>query len=273
MGTCPRTSPGENLHVLPASGGTLTTSTTVSSSCFGTAPQPTPNRPQMVALLPWLETSCVMTGRSHKVVPTPITTQSMHALVAEAPAMVLSNALRCSHTPAVTPYKLEVWWDFLVCTGLIPQYPSLMEGLTHSFHAHMPPLSQTFTLPNHPSISQYREAFDSIVHKEFTQQWYIGPLTVEEIQCIVGHFQSSPISLIPKPGRPGKYHMIQDLLYPWSPSPTSSINMRMLLDDFTASYSIFPIVSLLIALLPPGLQGAVRDVAEAYHTVPVHPSQ
>ena len=49
--------------------------------------------------------------------------------------------------------------------------------------------------------------------------------------------------------------------------------MHMLPDDFTASYSTFPIVSWLVALLPPGLQGAVRDVAEAYHTIPVHPSQ
>lgn len=44
-------------------------------------------------------------------------------------------------------------------------------------------------------------------------------------------------------------------------------------DDFTAPFSTFPIVSLLLSYLPPGLQGAVRDVAEAYHTIPVHLSQ
>ena len=53
-----------------------------------------------------------------------------------------------------------------------------------------------------------------IVHKKFAKQRYIGLLTVSETQHIVGPFQSFPLSLIPKPGHPGKYRMIQDLSHP-----------------------------------------------------------
>lgn len=138
---------------------------------------------------------------------------------------------------------------------------------------YMPPLHQTFTLPNHSSIPLYKDAFKNIVHKKFTKSQYIGPLSLSNVQAMVGHFQSSPISIIPKPGRPGKYHMIQDLLHLCRSIPIPSINALMSPDNFTAPYSTVPIVSLLIASLPPGAQGAVRDVAEAYCTVPIHPSQ
>ena len=112
-----------------------------------------------------------------------------------------------------------------------------------------------------------------IVHKEFAKQRYIGLLTASETQHIVGPFQSSPLSLIPKPGRPGKYHMIQDLSHLRGSSSTQSINARVSPDEFTAPYSTIPIVAALLSSLPPGSQGAVRDVAKAYCTIPVHPSQ
>ena len=115
--------------------------------------------------------------------------------------------------------------------------------------------------------------FMDIIHKEFAKQQYIGPLTASKTQHIVGPFQSSPLSLIPKPGHPGKYRMIQDLLHPRGSSSMQSINTWVLPDNFTAPYSTFPIVGALLSSLPPGSQGAVRDVAEAYRTIPVHPSQ
>ena len=67
--------------------------------------------------------------------------------------------------------------------------------------------------------------------------------------------------------------MIQDLSHPRGSSAAQSINARISPDEFTATYSTFPIVSLLMSSLPPGSQGAVQDVAEAYHTIPVHLSQ
>ena len=67
--------------------------------------------------------------------------------------------------------------------------------------------------------------------------------------------------------------MIQDLSHPRGSSAVQSINARVSPDEFTAAYSTFPIVSLLMSSLPPGSQGAVQDVAEVYRTIPVHLSQ
>jgi hypothetical protein len=218
-----------------------------------------------------MDTSSPTTGKSRKDVPGLITTPSTHARVVEAPAMALRNALKRSLT--ATPYKVTAWRDFIAQVGLASRYPNFVEGLTLGFRAFMPPLVQTFTPPNHPSVQQYKAVFDDIVHKKPTKQQYIGPLIGSEIQQAIRHFQTSPLSLIPKLGRPGKYRMIQDLSHPQGSSPIQSINVHMSPDDFTATYSTFPIVALLLSSLPPGSQGAVRDVAEAYCTVPVHPSQ
>ena len=168
---------------------------------------------------------------------------------------------------------MSAWRDFLSQAGLIPRYPSLIEGLTYGFQAHIPPLSQTFAPPNSLSIKQYKAIFDDIIHKEFAKQWYIGLLSESEMKQILGHFQSFLLSIISKPGWPGKYCMIQDLSHLRGSSAAQSINAHVSPDEFTAAYSTFPIVSLLMSSLPPGSQGAVRDIAEAYRTIPIHPSQ
>ena len=262
-----------NQHALPALGGTLTTSTTAPLSTCGMEPQHTPDTLQKVTSLIQTVMSYATTGRNRKDALGPITVPSMHALAVEVHLMVLRSARRRSHAAAATPYKVSAWRDFLSRAGLISRYPSLIEGLTYGFQAHIPPLSQTFTPSNSPSIKQYKAIFDNIIHKEFAKQQYIGPLLESETKQILGHFQSFPLSIIPKPGRPGKYRMIQDLSHPRGSSAAQSINARISPDEFTATYSTFPIVSLLMSSLPPGSQGAVQDVAEAYHTIPVHLSQ
>jgi hypothetical protein len=82
-------------------------------------------------------------------------------------------------------------------------------------------------------------------------------------------------SLVPKPGKPGKFRLVQNLTFPHKPIPPhiSSVNSRINPDLFPTHYSTFHITSLLISHLPPGSEAAVRDVAEAYRTVPSHPSQ
>jgi hypothetical protein len=80
----------------------------------------------------------------------------------------------------------------------------------HGFCAFILPLTQIFTPPNHLSVKQYKAVFNDIIHKELMKKCYIGLLTASKIQQTLGHFQSSPLSLIPKPGWPGKYRLIQD---------------------------------------------------------------
>jgi len=94
-----------------------------------------------------------------------------------------------------------------------------------------------------------------------------------KIESVFGRFQTSPLSIIPKPGRPGKFHIIQNLSFPHSSEPVSSINSCISSDLFPCSYGTFTIVSHLISHLPPGSQAAIRDISEAYCTVPLHPAE
>lgn len=44
-------------------------------------------------------------------------------------------------------------------------------------------------------------------------------------------------------------------------------------DNFPSTWGTFHVLALTISRLPPGSQIAIRDVSEAYRTVPIHPSQ
>lgn len=52
-----------------------------------------------------------------------------------------------------------------------------------------------------------------------------------------------------------------------------SINSQVNPDDFPCTWGTFDTICQVVQYLPAGLQAAVRDVAEAYQTIPLHPSQ
>ncbi|KAG6329387.1 hypothetical protein ID866_9701 [Astraeus odoratus] len=72
-------------------------------------------------------------------------------------------------------------------------------------------------------------------------------------------FQTSPLSIILKPGKPDH--------------PNPPINSFISADHFPTIWGKFSIVYQLIASLPPGSEAATRDVAKAYCTIPLHSSQ
>ena len=91
-----------------------------------------------------------------------------------------------------------------------------------------------------------------------------------------GPFQTSPLSIIPKPGQPGKFRLVQNFSFPIIPNdrfPFPAINSYINPCNFPATWGKFSIVFLLTSCLPPGSEVATQDVAEAYRTVPLHPSQ
>lgn len=113
------------------------------------------------------------------------------------------------------------------------------------------------------------------MEKEFRKGRYIGPFSRAELESVIGPFQSSPLSLVPKPGKPGKYRGVHDFSHPRQPStnPISSINSAINAHDFPCTWGTFSTICLIIFRLPPGSQASIRDVAEAYRTIPVHHSQ
>jgi len=117
---------------------------------------------------------------------------------------------------------------------------------------------------------------DEIILKEVSKGRYIGPFPLSLIEDAIGPYQSSPLSIIPKPGKPGNFRLVQNFSFPLSPNPPNpshSINSHIDASNFPASWGNFSIVVyLLISRLPPGSEAATRDVAEAYRTIPFHPS-
>jgi hypothetical protein len=138
----------------------------------------------------------------------------------------------------------------------------------------IPAISQTHTPSNSPSLHTHRDAFTTILDHEYSTGRYISPLSKSETEQLIGPFQTAPLSMVPKPGKPGKFRLVQNLSFPLHPSPTiSSINSSIDSNLYPCTWGTASTICLLIWSLPPGSQAAVHDVAEAYHTVPLHPSQ
>ena len=122
----------------------------------------------------------------------------------------------------------------------------------------------------------YIEEFNKTICKELDKHHYIGLFSLCNLTSLISPFQSSPISIIPKPGRPGKFRLVQNVSFPLKPSPnfpSPSINSSIRTDDFHTTWGTFSIIALLMAQLPPGLEAATRDVAEAYRTIPLNSFQ
>ena len=179
------------------------------------------------------------------------------------------------HSRAQTPYHPDAWKYFVTLHNLIGLYARIPPSLSNGFLVRAPAIATTFTPPNHPSITLNYSAFRSVIEVEFTKGRYIGPFSQTALENLIGPFQSSPLSIIPKAGKPGKFRLIQNLSYPRNPTPRDSPAINTLVDShlFPCAWGTFMTTCTLIASLPPGTQGATRDVAEAYRTIPLHPSQ
>ncbi|KIK80559.1 hypothetical protein PAXRUDRAFT_158357 [Paxillus rubicundulus Ve08.2h10] len=176
----------------------------------------------------------------------------------------------------VTPYKPSAWECELTSVGILHRFNKIPDGIRYGFILDFPSLECSQTPPYKDSIITYSDKFNEIVLREIHKGRYIGPFTLDIIKCSLGRFQSSPLSIIPKLGRPGKFRLVQNFSFPPSPTcsfPNPSINSYINSDHFPSTWGKFSVVLLLISCLPPDSEASTRDVAEAYRTVPLHPSQ
>ena len=206
---------------------------------------------------------------------------TMNAQGVVTPPMELRNApivsalWACPQSRALTPYNAEGWQDLLITLNIAHKFPTLVDQLMHSFCMLAPNITRSFTPPNNPLIYVHRDTFNTILHKEFSKQWYIGPYTQDLLESLIGPFQSLPLSIIPKPGKPGKFHLIQNLSYPNTPRLGEPLSINSQVDPalFPCEWGSFHTTCVLMLALPPGCQGVTRDITKAYCTVPLHPSQ
>jgi hypothetical protein len=201
---------------------------------------------------------------------------STFALDAVKPLTELTSALVRRKLRAVTPYHPEAWDSSLREAGIYDKYPYIVPGLRQGFIINLPSISTTQAPPNRHSVVEFATEFSRIVEHEIAKQRYIGPISHQDLEALIGPFQSSPFSIIPKPGKADKYRNVQNYSFPLSPSPSfpnPSINSLVNSNSFPTTWGTFMLVSLLIHRLPPNSQLATRDVAEAYRTIPLHYSQ
>ena len=214
------------------------------------------------------------TGRSQgDVLPsaTPIDTDARGA---EDPTTGLRGALEHRRCNPLTPYIKEAWAEQLSSLGLEERYPHLMRSLAEGFNLGVPLIRSTYTPLNHSSIQSLANVYSKIIDNEFTSGRYIGPFTRNQLELALGPFQSSPLSFVPKMSNPGVYRAVHNFSHPHEPSPNAtSINSHIKSNDFPCTWGTFSTVALLIARLPPGSQASIRDVAEAYRTIPALPAQ
>ena len=188
----------------------------------------------------------------------------------------LKAALEHRRAKALTPYNPDTWTTELHNAGIIDHFNTIPDGLKFGFKIDFPNITHVQTPMNAPSINMYSSKFRNTIQKEITKGRYIRPFPLPLIYDTLGPFQSSPLSLIPKPGRPSKFRLVQNFSFPSTPNstnPSPSINSALNADNFPTTWGKFSTVYLLVVRLPPGSKAATRDIAEAYCTVPLHHSQ
>lgn len=197
--------------------------------------------------------------------------------VTNAPAVAVHRtAHRNVHLHSLeiaTPLRSEGWAQLLSKHNLLVKYPNLPQYIQYGSQAGIPKIKQTYTPSNSPSVLVHYSAFEEIVSREFKKGRYAGPFTREEVEGRIGPFQSSPLSMVPKPGKPGRYRLVQNLSFPRNNPVMRSINHALDSDAFPCTWGTFATICTLINNLPPGSQGACRDVAEAYRIIPLAPDQ
>lgn len=192
----------------------------------------------------------------------------------EPPSTEQACALSQRRLRAQTPLKHEAWFALLVRSGLLSKYPNVHIGLREGFITSLPSIVDTFIPPNAQSLYDHHSEFSCILQREFAAQRYIGPFSQRELFSYIGHFQTSPLSLISKPHKLNAFRLIQDFSFPHTPSAThKSINSQTNSDLFPCTWGTFNTIVRIVLSLPKGSQAAVRDVAEAYRIIPLHPSQ
>ena len=151
------------------------------------------------------------------------------------------------HNPEVrTPLIAEEWKTALEGAGLLKKYPQIPMFITHGADAGIAPVHTTFSPPNHPSIRSHHLIFDEIVSIEFRKGRYWGPFSKAELESIIGPFQTSPLSLIPKLGKPGKFRLIQNLSYPRNLIGIHSVNSSIERDLYPCTWGTFSATVIII---------------------------
>ena len=122
--------------------------------------------------------------------------------------------------PAPTPYVADEWERYLSEGCLTGKYPSLVHSLREGFDLLFPQIAVTQAPKNRSTVIDLQTKFDTIVAAEIIKKRYTGPFTCAQLERLIGPFQSSPFSIIEKPGKPGRYRLVQNFSFPFTVAHT-----------------------------------------------------
>ena len=260
--------------VQPVSAATITPIRSAKVSSYGMDPQVPPEKTSREGWSRPMGGPSASIGRSREGAAPPAIPIGIDAQAVGSQIMAPNRALEHRRLKALSPYDGSAWASELKRHHLGGRYPSIVRGLANGFDLGIPQIRCTYTPPNHHSLHSLHDVYNAIVQNEFNAGRYIGPFTRRQVEAALGPFQSSPLSLVPKTSKPGKFRAVHNFSHPHDPLPNAtSINSHIDSDKYPCTWGTFATVSLLISRLPHGSQASVRDVAEAYRTIPVAPGQ
>ncbi|KAE8180636.1 hypothetical protein CF328_g9100, partial [Tilletia controversa] len=166
--------------------------------------------------------------------------------------------------PVSSPLRSEGLKTLLERYNLLSAFLELMEGLEKGFNFGIPPITVTRTPPNHKSATSDLKTLNSAIEKEIGLGRACGPYTKEEVEDLIGPFQTSPLGLVPKPN--GKWRMVQDFSYPRK-GDYPAINNYIASDEFVCAWHGYWDFVDLARFMPPGSLAAMADASEAFRAV------
>ena len=112
-----------------------------------------------------------------------------------------------------------------------------------------------------------------IFRRSYPSGHYSGPFSRSRLGFLIGPFQSSPLSTVPKSHGSSECHVVQDLSFPRNDPTQSSVNDQINIEDFRCDWGTFNNVRSIVVDAPPGTEAATLDVDSAFHCCPITPSQ
>ena len=171
--------------------------------------------------------SYAQTGRDRMAAPAAVIQRNTDARDVETLHMELRDALTASKIRVQTPLQAEAWEAALITFQLTARYPTLVNSIVHGFDVGIPRITHTFSPPNRLNDELSLNAFTDVMNNERRLGRWLGPYPRLVINSVIGHFRTSPVSIIPKPGKPGKFRLVQNFSHPHKPIYNATISANI----------------------------------------------
>ncbi len=169
------------------------------------------------------EKSSVLPGNSEDAT-TIVDLSSINALYAATSSTERLLALEQRRITPQTPLVPDAWETTLLRLSLLHSFPNIPSILRNGADAGVHVISQIHAPRNSKSIAENPNIFIPLILEEIQEHRYFGPFNEREVvQAVRGPFQTSPISLVPKPNTdPLKFRHVNNLSSPRIPRTTPS---------------------------------------------------